>query len=56
MKNLIRRWLDIPTREELHNRIDRKVQKQANKHYNKLKKADRDRYKSSEKREYVQNK
>lgn len=41
MKNLIRKWLDIPTREE----INRKIISQVDRRYNKLKKADKDRYK-----------
>lgn len=46
MKNIIRKWLDIPTREELYERIDRKVISRGAKYYNKLKKADKDRYKT----------
>lgn len=44
MKELIRKWLDIPTRDEINSRIDRKVSSRVAKHYNKLRKADRDRY------------
>lgn len=47
MKNIIRKWLDIPTREELYERIDRKVMSRSEKHYSKLRKADRDRYKAA---------
>lgn len=46
MKNIIRKWLDMPTREELYERIDRQVLKRASKHYNKLRRSDRDRYKA----------
>lgn len=49
MKNIIRKWLDIPTKEELYERIDKQVHSRSTKYYNKLRKADRDRYKAAKK-------
>ena len=46
MKELIKKWLDIPTREELEKYIERKTQKQVDRRYAKLKKADKDRYRN----------
>lgn len=38
MKNLIKKWLDIPTREELYERIDKQVLSKVDRRYNKLRK------------------
>lgn len=45
MKEFIKKWFDIPTREELYERIDKQIMSRSAKHYAKLRKSDRDRYK-----------
>ena len=44
MRELIRKWLDIPTKEELYERIDKKVISKVTRSHNKLRKADQSRY------------
>lgn len=49
MKKLIRKWLNIPTIDEIVDCIHDEVKSRVDKRYNKLRKADKDRFKELKK-------